>query len=246
MNLSFFTLRYLSLYNMTYHSSIVIDKTSQSHRGRHLTIPYINIPNELDWRDYGVVGPVHNQGSCNSCWAFSAAGSIEYHVRRKFPNGEIDVQSVLDCSKKTYGCDGGLMEHVFEYEHAFPIVFSYSGSKQKCHVTDEGAHVDSFIAVEENIENTLPYLLTKWGPVAVGVDFHDLSTYKGGIIKAKDCGQDPRHAVLIVGYTPSYWIIKNSLGLQWGDSGFALLERGTNACGIDNTYASVATKVSLF
>ena len=64
--------------------------------------------------------------------------------------------------------------------------------------------------------------------------------------RAKDCGKEARHAVLVVGFTPSYWIIKNSLGLQWGDSGFALLERGTNACGIDNTYASVATKVSLF
>lgn len=246
MNLSFFTLRYLSLYNATYHSSIFVDKTVQTHRGRQLSVPYINIPTHIDWRDYGVVGPVHNQGSCNSCWAFSAAGSIEYHVRRKFSKGEIDVQSVIDCSGKTYGCDGGLMEHVFEYKHSFPLVFSYSGSKKKCRVTDRGAHVDSFIAIEENIEKTLPYLISKWGPVSVGVDFHDQSTYKGGIIRAKDCGQDPRHAVLIIGFTPSYWILKNSLGVQWGDSGFGFLERGSNACGIDNTYASVATKVSLF
>ena len=246
MNLSFFTLKYLSLYNMTYHSSLVIDHNTQSHKGRYLSVPYIDIPDKLDWREFGVVGPVHNQGRCNSCWAFSAAGSIEYHARRKYKHAEIDVQSILDCSKRTYGCAGGLMEHVFEYEHAFPIVFSYSGHKKQCSVTDQGAHVDSFIAIEENIENTLPYLLTKWGPVAVGVDFHRQKNYRGGVIEASDCGNKPRHAVLVVGYTPTYWIIKNSLGTDWGKQGYALLERGRNACGIDNTYASVATKVSLF
>lgn len=245
MNLSFLTLRYLSLYNMTHQSSMVIDKAAMSHRGRHLTVPYINIPQSLDWRDYGVVGPVHNQGSCNSCWAFSAAGSIEYHVRRKYKHSEVDVQSIIDCSKKTYGCDGGLMEHVFEYQHAFPLVFSYAGTKKKCSVTDTGAHVESFVAIEENIENTLPYLISKWGPAAVGVDFHRQSTYRGGIIRANQCGHDPHHAVLVVGYTPAYWIIKNSLGSHWGHDGYAFLERGTNACGIDNTYASVATKVNL-
>ncbi len=245
MNLSFFTLRYLALTNTTYHPGIVIKKTVKLHRGRQLSLPHVNLPVEFDWRDYGVVGPVHHQGQCNSCWAFSAAGSIEYHVRRKHTSAEIDVQSILDCSKKTYGCDGGLMEHVFEYEHAFPLVYSYSGSKKKCHETDHGAHVESFVAIDYNIENSLPFLITEWGPTAVGVDFHKLSAYKGGVIKASDCEKDPHHAVLVVGFTPEYWIIKNSLGEEWGDNGYALLERGNNACGIDSTYATVATKVSL-
>lgn len=246
MNLSFFTLKYLSLYNMTYHSSMVIDKSMQTHRGRYLTAPYIDIPSELDWREFGVVGPVHHQGSCNSCWAFSAAGSLEYHARRKYPKAEVDVQNIIDCSKHTYGCEGGLMEHVFEYTHAFPLVYSYTGHKEKCQVSEHGAHVKSFIAIEENIEQTLPYLITKWGPTAVGVDFRSLMNYKGGVIEAKDCGKEANHAVLIVGFTPNVWIVKNSLGKQWGNKGYALLKRGENACSVDNTYASVATEVSLF
>ena len=48
--------------------------------------------------------------------------------------------------------------------------------------------------------------------------------------------------MLAVGYTPEYWIVKNSMGTDWGDKGYAYIERDVNACGL-NTYASVATGV---
>ena len=243
MNLSFFTLKYLSLYNMTYPG--VLDTDRKTNRGRSLNTPYINIPESLDWREYGVVGPVHNQGSCNACWAFSAAGSIEYHVRRIIKDSEVSVQNILDCSPRTYGCQGGLMEHVFEYKQAFSLAYSYSGTKGKCDASKQGAHVESFVAIEENIENSLPYMITKWGPVSVGVDFSSLVAHRGGIIGKNMCGSDAKHAVLVVGFTPDVWIVKNSAGTDWGNSGYALLRRGENACAVDNSYAAVATKVNL-
>lgn len=33
------------------------------------------------------------------------------------------------------------------------------------------------------------------------------------------------HAVLLVGYTPEYWIVKNQWGENWGEKGFIRISR---------------------
>lgn len=48
-----------------------------------------------------------------------------------------------------------------------------------------------------------------------------------------DCPSDAAidHSVLLVGYTATHWIIKNSWGTYWGDQGFGYISK-TNDCGL--------------
>lgn len=136
------------------------------------------------------------------------------------------------------------MEHAFEYKGFYPLAYEYHDKAQHCKPSSSGVHVKSYIAIERQIEDSLPHMLHTWGPVTIAVDFSRQHNYKGGVIRAKDCYKDPKHAVLAVGYTPDYWIVKNSMGTEWGDKGYAYIERNTNACGIE-TYASVATGIQI-
>ncbi|KAG2428004.1 hypothetical protein HXX76_011990 [Chlamydomonas incerta] len=72
----------------------------------------------------------------------------------------------------------------------------------------------------------------------------DWKTYDGRRVYAGACSADPRkanHAVLIVGYTATEWIVQNSWGPSWGEGGYMRLPRdednnalGRNPCGLFN------------
>ena len=81
------------------------------------------------------------------------------------------------------------------------------------------------------------------GPLFVIIDAELISGYIGGIIKTspEKClsGSSPNHAVVIVGYGVDkdgdiYWIVKNSYGEDWGESGYFRVLAGENLCGIEN------------
>lgn len=54
------------------------------------------------------------------------------------------------------------------------------------------------------------------------------------------CSSDTiNHAMLIVGYTPTEWILKNWWGDRWGENGYMRLAKNKNRCGIANYAAYV-------
>jgi len=68
------------------------------------------LPTSFDWRSNSktVITPVQNQGSCGSCWAFSAAEELEsIAALNGYPLNSLSAQQLVSCDPNDNGCVGG-------------------------------------------------------------------------------------------------------------------------------------------
>lgn len=69
--------------------------------------------------------------------------------------------------------------------------------------------------------------LLQSGPVAISISSSNWQSYGSGVFRCSTtAGVD--HAVLLVGYTDSYWIVKNQWGTNWGESGYIRITRDSS------------------
>lgn len=220
-----------------------------------------SVPDSIDWRtSAGRVSEVKNQGQCGSCWAFATTGLLEGqevgHKLSKNKNAPADLtalseQDLVDCSKKNYGCQGGLMNLALDDIAQLggvesEVDYPYRGSNgKKCRFEQEKAVISdkgSYI-IEGKDEEKLKEVVAKYGPVAVGIHAgaFKFTFYKKGVFYDKHCAKSEdslNHGVLIVGYGTEkkggdYWIVKNSWGPKYGEEGYIRMARNRdNMCGI--------------
>ena len=124
----------------------------------------------IDWRTRGAVTPVKNQGSCGSCWAFSATGAMEgaYAVA----TGELrslSEEQLVECTR-AYGnddCGGGDFVGAFEYvknnsgidsENDYPYTAGDGFGGNACWEAASGrrvAAIDGYRAIAPNSTSAL-------------------------------------------------------------------------------------------
>jgi len=196
-----------------------------------------NVPNDVDWRSKGAVQKVKDQGQCGSCWAFSATAAIEsinFIVNKTLPN--LAEQQLVDCDTEESGCNGGMESDAIEWiarnggqcaEADYPYTARDGSCKTSCTPIAGVTSVKRFSGEPALASNLVNQPCT----VAVDAGSSDWQSYSGGVY-AGHCGKQLNHAILAVGYTDAYWIVKNSWGTRWGAQGYIFMKRGSNICGV--------------
>ncbi|KAL5254702.1 hypothetical protein ACHWQZ_G014215 [Mnemiopsis leidyi] len=192
----------------------------------------------LDWREYGAVTSVKNQGSCGSCWAFGSVAAMEGAYFLATGNAKnFSEQQVLDCNAD-YGCSGGWWPTVWDDVRTNSYIalmedYAYVGTKtaESCsrkstNAIEDAAVTGYNIIREHDAESTMLNHLQSYGPIAVCINVDDsIYYYKSGSIES--CiGDNCNHLVTLVGYDANNLIIKNSWGTGWGLDGYLQLARG--------------------
>ena len=212
-----------------------------------------DMPKSVDWRSTGAVTKIKDQGTCGSCYAFSAVSSIEgAYFRATNKSLELSVEQVVDCSDSynNQGCGGGLPDWVFEYVWDNGLMteadFPYQNGKGFC---DEDSKkyvvkLTHYYDVTHLNPDQLKAAVGQVGPISIGVGAGNDAWwhYAGGIIDSIDvCKPNLDHAVLLVGYGVDagreYWIVKNTWGTDWGENGYVriLITPGFGVCGVNMT-----------
>jgi C1A family cysteine protease len=211
-----------------------------------------SLPSSVDWRSHNAVTPVKDQGQCGSCWSFSASGALE--GAWAISTGKLvsmSEQALVDCasgvSYGSHGCNGGQMDGAFKYaiekgmcsESSYPYVSGDTKTAGTCHTCSSVAHFSSCSDVTPKNQALLKQAVAQQ-PVAIAIeaDTRYFQLYSGGVLTSSSCGTNLDHGVLIVGYGTEngidYWLVKNSWGESWGESGYVKIARSdsTNDAGI--------------
>ncbi|KAM3959887.1 LOW QUALITY PROTEIN: cathepsin S-like [Aphomia sociella] len=212
---------------------------------------YREIPREVDWRSKGFKPRLEEQYYCRACYAFTVAHALQAQVYKKHGDWrELSPQQIVDCSTVdgNLGCEGGSLRAALRYVAREGLVperyYPYTGENGRCHDTSalSRARPRRWAMIPPGDEEGMERALATIGPLAVGINAAPFTfqLYRSGIYDDPFCvSWTLNHAMLLVGYTPQYWILLNWWGKKWED-GYMRLRRGLNRCGVSNMAAYVA------
>jgi hypothetical protein len=221
--------------------------------------PRRDLPPAFDWRTLPGFPAIRDQGGCGSCWAFAATGAMECAIL--IDQGlslNLAEQWLVSCTNAG-DCGGGWAIEAYEFVRC-------NGRQDPCGGNGVVLESDfPYVAYNApcNCPYPHPFCLDSWA--AIGPEWHTPSVaqikqaildhgpvstsvctnspfyaYGGGIFNA--CTDGPvDHDVVLVGWDDNQgpagvWILRNSWGPGWGESGYMRIAYGCSRIGYGAAY----------
>jgi len=198
-------------------------------------------------------------GSCTA-FAVTGAIESCYAIKTGQVFDDLAEQFLVDCAYGysdengfgAEGCSGAwpqaylhYFKHVTNGQHQMESCYPYTAQDGTCKDDStcfyKGATMASSISYWGTNDDELKALLVEYGPVVTSLNASPLGSYSGGIFDSwqccdaastgETCTNNNNHAVLVVGYGPGYWLVKNSWGSYFGEDGYFKIKSGTGHCG---------------
>ena len=198
---------------------------------------YYSPPVRLPSSYIGTTTPIKDQGSCGSCFAFATVAPLEHEIKKRCGIEEdLSEQYLLSCNDNGWNCRvGGWFAHDYHMNYAttgevpgavLEANFPYTATDEPC----DPPHPHKYRIQDWHYLGLYPssdkikQAIMDYGSVSCGICVGPLfAAYKTGIFNANEdqyCSIAANHAVALVGWGPGYWILKNSWGADWGESGY--------------------------
>lgn len=235
--------------------------TQMQAEAERQTFGAVGAPSAFDWRNVNgsnYVTSIKNQGGCGSCVAFCTCSVIESGVRIKLqnPGYAIDLSEAF-----LFNCGGGSCQNGWGLTSGLDFAKStgvadeacmpYQATQMNCNsrcsdwqnrLTKVASYTNhSSMDARKNAIATV-------GPVLAGMAvYNDFFAYKSGVyVKANDTLAG-YHCICVVGYDDAQqcWIIKNSWGTGWGESGFGRIRYGQADLLIDSSWQMYSAAVAI-
>jgi C1A family cysteine protease len=212
----------------------------------------IAYPASYDLRNVGgnnFITPVKNQGGCGSCVAFGVAATVEGAYRRLHnnPNLAVDYSEahLFYCHARAEGrrCNNGwwtskALDAFRDKGVVDEACYPYTAGDQDCTglCADAQNRLTKITGWKRltSVSEMKDWISTKGPLAACFTVYQDFFNYKSGVYKHISGQAVGGHCVCCVGYNDSqkYWIMKNSWGNTFGESGYFRIAYGQ--CGIDS------------